>query len=81
MYRQKVKRELAGWVERGLLPETTALGAAFLAGLGVGLYGSLEEISRLWSGAGHFEPQMAAGERDAAYAGWQDAVRRTLSRN
>ena len=43
-------------VERGLLPETTALGAAFLAGLGVGLYGSLEEISRLWSGAGHFEP-------------------------
>ncbi len=68
-------------VERGLLPETTALGAAFLAGLGVGLYSSLEEIAQLWSGAGHFEPKMAPAERDAAYAGWQDAVSRTLTRS
>ncbi|HKY95629.1 MAG TPA: glycerol kinase GlpK, partial [Kiloniellales bacterium] len=67
-------------VERGLLPETTALGAAFLAGLGVGLYGSLDEIARLWSGAGHFEPKLAAAERESAYAGWKDAVSRTLSR-
>ena len=67
-------------VERGLLPETTALGAAFLAGLGAGLYGSTEEIAALWSGAGRFEPKLAAAERDEAYAGWQDAVSRTLSR-
>ncbi len=67
-------------VERGLLPETTALGAAFLAGLGVGLSGSTEEIAALWSGAGRFEPALAAKERDSAYAGWQDAVSRTLTR-
>jgi glycerol kinase len=67
-------------VERGLLPETTALGAAFLAGLGAGLYGSTEEVARLWSGAGRFEPALAVAERDRAYAGWQDAVSRTLTR-
>ena len=68
-------------VERGLLPETTALGAAFLAGLGVGLYGSTDEIAKLWSGAGHFEPQMAEAERESGYAGWKDAVSRTLTRS
>jgi len=67
-------------VERGRLPETTALGAGFLAGLGAGLYGSPAEIARLWSSGGHFDPQLPEAERESAYAGWLDAVQRTLSR-
>ncbi len=67
-------------VERARLAETTALGAAYLAGLGCGLYGSLQEIASHWAGAGTFQPDLDQAARDQAYAGWQDAVRRTLSR-
>jgi glycerol kinase len=56
--------------------ETTALGAAYLAGLQAGVYGSLEDIARLWQAERRFSPQMPAGRADALYAGWQDAVRR-----
>ncbi len=63
-------------VERPVVAETTALGAAALAGLGVGLMSSLDEISRTWRSAGQFTPVMAADERDRRYAGWQDAVAR-----
>jgi glycerol kinase len=57
--------------------ETTALGAACLAGLGAGVYASLDEIAAHWARDHRFEPALAAAERDRLYAGWRDAVRRT----
>jgi glycerol kinase len=53
--------------------ETTALGAAFLAGLGVGLW-STEDLRRTWREHARFEPRMGADERDRLLAGWHDAV-------
>jgi glycerol kinase len=66
-------------VERPAVTETTALGAAYLAGLEVGLYPSLEAIAGQWQSQRRFEPAMDQKRRDALYAGWRDAVRRTLS--
>jgi glycerol kinase len=63
-------------VERPVVTETTALGAAYLAGLAVGLYPSLESLSDAWRCERRFEPKMSAAERTRLYAGWQDAVRR-----
>ncbi|HZD26200.1 MAG TPA: FGGY-family carbohydrate kinase, partial [Alphaproteobacteria bacterium] len=63
-------------VERPAVTETTALGAAYLAGLGVGLYGSLDEVAGQWQREGHFRPTMDAERRRALYTAWQDAVRR-----
>jgi glycerol kinase len=56
--------------------ETTALGAAFLAGLQAGVYGSLEDISKLWQVDRRFKPKLARAKADAQYAGWQKAVTR-----
>ena len=56
--------------------ETTALGAAFLAGLQAGVYNSLEEISKLWQVNRRFKPKLASPKADALYAGWQKAVTR-----
>ncbi len=56
--------------------ETTALGAAFLAGLQAGVYGSLAEISQLWQVDRRFKPKLARAKADAQYAGWQKAVAR-----
>jgi glycerol kinase len=66
-------------VERPAVIETTALGAAYLAGLEVGLYRSLEALAGAWRCERRFEPQMSAPERERRYAGWRDAVRRTRS--
>ncbi len=66
-------------VERPVVTETTALGSAYLAGLEVGVYDSLDAVSKGWNRDRLFEPQMDAAKRDRLYAGWQDAVRRTLS--
>jgi glycerol kinase len=63
-------------VEVPKVPETTALGAAFLAGLGAGLYKSLDDVAALWKSDRRFEPTMGADERDALYHGWQKAVGR-----
>ncbi|MEL7491073.1 MAG: glycerol kinase GlpK [Pseudomonadota bacterium] len=65
-------------VERPTIMETTALGAAYLAGLQVGLYQDTDEIARLWRREARFDPKMAASERDALLAGWRKAVERTL---
>jgi len=56
--------------------ETTALGAAFLAGLQSGVYGSLAEISKLWQVDRRFKPKLARARADAQYAGWERAVKR-----
>jgi glycerol kinase len=59
--------------------ETTALGAAYLAGLQAGVYGSLDEIARLWAAERRFTPAMTAQRAEALHAGWRDAVRRVRS--
>ena len=63
-------------VERPAMTETTALGAAYLAALGAGWIGSLDETKKLWRGDRVFEPAMGAPQRDALYEGWQKAVAR-----
>ncbi|GLR12632.1 glycerol kinase 1 [Chitinimonas prasina] len=67
-------------VERPTITETTALGAAYLAGLGIGLYANLEEISQLWACQQHFSPAMAAERRVSLYDGWVEAVSRVRSK-
>ena len=59
--------------------ETTALGAAYLAGLAVGYWSSLAEVESFWQAERVFEPSMAASQRDDLWAGWQAAVNRTRS--
>jgi glycerol kinase len=67
-------------VERPAVTETTALGAAFLAGLQVGVYDSLDELARTWRCGRRFEPQMSEADRHRLYGGWLEAVRRTRGR-
>ncbi|WP_373085307.1 glycerol kinase GlpK [Sneathiella sp.] len=66
-------------VDRPKSAETTALGAAYLAGLYVGFYPSPDEFAKSWRRDRQFSPQMPEAERDVAYALWQDAVHRTLT--
>jgi glycerol kinase len=60
-------------------PETTALGAAFLAGLATGYWKSLGEVQSFWRAERTFEPSMAASTRDALWSGWQRAVGKAKS--
>jgi glycerol kinase len=72
--------DLTGFViERPNVTETTALGAAYLAGLGAGLYGSETEIAALWALDRRFEPGSSVDRRDTLYDGWQKAVARIRS--
>jgi glycerol kinase len=65
-------------VRRPVVAETTALGAAYLAGLAVGYWHDLSDISRNWALDREFKPQMPTDQRDERYAQWQEAVKRTL---
>jgi glycerol kinase len=65
-------------VERPAFVETTALGAAMLAGLGYGLFASLEEAARMRGAVERFEPAMAAGTRSQRLSGWKRALRSVL---
>lgn len=65
-------------VERPVNIETTALGAAYLAGLQVGIFSSLEEISTLWQMDSNFIPHMQQEKRELLYLGWKKAVARVL---
>jgi glycerol kinase len=56
--------------------EITALGAAYLAGLAVGIWRSTDEIAANWQEERRFEPAMAQPQREACYAGWRRAVER-----
>jgi glycerol kinase len=60
--------------------ETTALGAAWLAGMRAGVWPDMDGFAADWALARRYEPQMAQGARAEAYDGWRDAVSRTLSR-
>jgi glycerol kinase len=67
-------------VVRPVITETTALGAAYLAGLAVGFWKNEREIATQWQAEKRFEPAMKRGEREGLYAGWLEAVARTRSR-
>ena len=58
--------------------ETTALGAAYLAGLAVEYWSSLSEIASMWKAEKTFEPKIRADERDRLYKVWRRAVERAL---
>ncbi len=65
-------------VRRPMIRETTALGAAYLAGLATGVWQSREEISRLWSCDVMFKPEMEEQTREKLLKGWHKAVGRSL---
>ena len=67
-------------VDRPADLETTALGAAFHAGLATGVWSGLEELSRAWTAADTFRPKMDGELRRRLLDGWQQAVAKTLSR-
>jgi len=63
-------------VERPVVAETTALGAAYLAGLATGFWSGTDEVAKAWKLERRFEPQMSDDERESLYAGWNEAVNR-----
>ncbi len=63
-------------VVRSATAETTALGAAYLAGLATGFWRDEAELARIWRSGGRFEPSMPAARRDALVEGWRRAVER-----
>jgi glycerol kinase len=64
-------------VERPRILETTALGAAYLAGLATGVWSSREELANLWRLERRFSPGIDSGRRETLYNGWKKAVSRT----
>ena len=66
-------------VDRPANVETTALGAAFLAGLATGVWNDVDELSRTWSAGQSFIPSMPDNHRKSLVSGWRDALQRTLS--
>jgi glycerol kinase len=65
-------------VVRPAVIETTALGAAYLAGLTAGVYQNTEELGSLWQVERRFEPTVAAGHAAELMARWEHAVRQTV---
>ncbi|MGJ7910493.1 glycerol kinase GlpK [Neobacillus sp. LXY-1] len=65
-------------VERPIINETTALGAAYLAGLAVGFWQSQEEISQQWAIDQQFNPKMIEEDRTKLYDGWKKAVKAAM---
>ena len=66
-------------VDRPQILETTALGAAWLAGMKAGVYPDLAGFAETWALEHRFEPVMSAGQRESKYEGWSAAVKRTLT--
>lgn len=67
-------------VQKPMCIETSALGAAFLAGLYAGVYQSLDEIAALWQSSKTFHPKLPLSQADELYAGWQHAILRVLTK-
>ena len=65
-------------VSRPVVAETTALGAAYAAGLAVGFWSSTDELRQNWHEDRRWEPSWDDGQRESGYAGWRKAVERTL---
>jgi glycerol kinase len=76
---QRLADILGAAVDRPVVMETTALGAAYLAGLSAGLYPEPGRFASMWRLERRFTPHMPAGARAAKLAGWADAVSRTLT--
>ncbi|WP_316012847.1 glycerol kinase GlpK [Roseobacter sp. HKCCA0434] len=76
---QALADQLQAPVDRPVVLETTALGAAYLAAMQSGIAGRPEEFAKSWQRDRQFTPSMEKAEADRKYAGWQVAVRRTLS--
>ena len=68
-------------VDRPKNLETTALGAAYLAGMQIGFYPSMSDFSDSWQSDSQFNSKMTSDSRERKLAGWKDAVKRTLSNN
>ena len=66
-------------VERPVINETTALGAAYLAGLAVGFWRDCSEITTHWNLDRRFESEMQPAERDRLYAGWKKAIQAAIA--
>ncbi|MEM0900096.1 MAG: glycerol kinase GlpK [Pseudomonadota bacterium] len=66
-------------VDRPTVLETTALGAAWLAGSRAGVWPDAEGFAKTWKRESRFEPKIVREDRDRKYAGWKDAVARTMS--
>jgi len=67
-------------VDRPAIVETTALGAAYLAGLAIGLFPPMARFAGEWRRERRFEPQISAAERKSGYDAWGEAVKRTLTK-
>lgn len=65
-------------IQRPHIIESSALGAAYFAGLQVGVYESLEHITALWQQQKQFKPEMTEAKRELLYVGWLNAVKRVL---
>ena len=65
-------------VERPVIMETTALGAYYVAGLGVGIFKSTKEIEERWKRDRIFEPSMTKEDRDLRYNRWKEAIKRAM---
>ncbi len=65
-------------VVRPVVAETTALGAAYAAGLAVGFWKDVADLRRNWKADRRWEPRWSADQRESAYRGWRKAVERTL---
>jgi glycerol kinase len=70
---------LAAPVDRPRVLETTALGAAYLAGMHRDVYPGLDGFAETWVLDRRFSPRLDSDLRELRYAGWRDAVRRTLT--
>lgn len=66
-------------VQRPTMTETTALGAAFLAGLQTGLFNSFNDLEKSWQLQAEFTPKMDQAQREQLLSGWQTAVNRTIA--
>jgi glycerol kinase len=66
-------------VTRPVITETTALGAAYAAGLGAGVWSSVDDVTAAWQLDVTVEPSVTAGTADTAYATWRRAVERSLA--
>ncbi|MEL0169503.1 MAG: glycerol kinase GlpK [Pseudomonadaceae bacterium] len=73
---QELANILGVTVDRPQVTETTALGAAYLAGLQLGMFKDLDDIASHWACERTFTPEMAETQRNALYEGWLDAIRR-----
>ena len=66
-------------ITRPLITETTALGAAYAAGLAVGVWSNTDELKKQWQQSRRWSPTSSAEDREVGYAGWKKAIERTLN--